>query len=244
MIQKYEEQEITQNNTIKSSTTEISVENCSRMISSSSSSISTRAMTAITSSSTADNLNDVKCADDGNDDGGKETNGILNGEIDESGHPTNATRNVENIESADVDMTEVDGGRDVAATVTTKSSRTILSKITTNGSGSMTTTTTAANENKSNANTPDSVKACELLSHFAMTPTTKLPPPEVTMQRPLKPQSEMDFSVPYNIINNYFSVGVVSKRRTLGNRIPFFFSPICFLQPGLFFFFWFGSCMR
>lgn len=221
MIQKYEEKEITQNNTIKSSTTEISVENCSRMISSSSSSISTRAITAITSSSTADNLNEVKCVDDD----GKETNGILNGEIEESDHQTNVESKTENIENIDVDMVDVDCGRDdVSATFTTKNNKTILSKITTNGSGTMTMTTTATNENKSNANTPDSIKASELLSHFAMTPTTKLPPPEVTMQRPLKPQSEMDFSVPYNIINNYFSVGVVSKSCTLGNQIELFFS--------------------
>lgn len=181
MIQKYDE-EITRNNTIKS-TTEISVENCSRMISSSSS-IST---TAIEIVSSPDKLNEAKC-----NDGVSETNGILNREIEKSDHQSSSEQQEEC----------VDGG----ANITTKTSSTTTTfTTTTNGGGGG-----AGGETKSNANTPDSNKGSDVVSHFTMTPTTKLPPPEAIMQRPLKPQTEMDFLVPYNIINNYFSVGVVS----------------------------------
>lgn len=66
----------------------------------------------------------------------------------------------------------------------------------------------AATDPMRNANNATTTKVCDVLN--VNSTITKLPPPEVTMQRPLKPQSEMDFAVPYNIINNYFSVGVVS----------------------------------
>lgn len=163
VIQKYEEEMITRDNIIKS-TTEICVENHSRVVSSTS------------STSTKDIAN---------------TNGILNGDIEESDQQTTVE------EEAD-EMVDNDG-----ATLTTKaSSKVTLSKIMTKSDG---------RETKSNANTPDSNKASDFLSHFTKTPTNKVTAPEVTVQRPIKPQSEMDFAVPYNIINNYFSVGVVSR---------------------------------
>lgn len=197
VIQKYEE-ELTLSNTIKS-TTEISVD-CSRMMSSS---LSSSGMIAFSSST--DRISEIRLPEEGDhennqtDDGPSgETNGISNGENKQSEHQTCAEHNAEHI----------DAGEMIKAKTSSKMK---LSKIATNVSGSEST--------KTLVNTPDSIKACDLLSQFASTPTSKLPPHEVTVQRPLKPQSEMDFSVPYNIINNYFSVGVVSAIYSL-----FFFS--------------------
>lgn len=181
------------------STTEISVENCSRMISSSSS-ISTKSI-AITSS--IDQLNEIKCID-GTNGNGTNTNGIFNGQIEESEPQTSVER--QHVEIVDINgsggRVDCDDGDGSCSMVTKKSSSklSIASKL-----------VTKSGDSKSSPNTPDSIKACDLLSQFSMTPTSKNPPTEVTMQRPLKPVSEMDFSVPYNIINNYFSVGVVSN---------------------------------
>lgn len=188
VIQKYEK-EITQHNTIKKSTTEISVENSSRMMSSSSSLSSSKMTTAFRSST--DQLSECKFTvgsdrQDGDVPTNEEpSNNNQNGEIIESDHQTSIVHDAETVD-------------DDEKITTKKCSKMRLSKITTNGSEST----------KSNANTPDSVKSSDLLSQFTMTPTSKMAPAEVT--RPLKPQSEMDFAVPYNIINNYFSVGVVS----------------------------------
>lgn len=192
VIQKYEEEISTQNNTIKS---EISVENCSRMVSSSSSSSSTR---KIVIRSSTEQINDasveaaeIACEGDDAAAAAAVSNGntVRNGDVNESDQQTSVEHHH-----------HTESGEDGEKITIKKTSKMKLSKITTNGSESI----------KSNANTPDSVRAGDLLSQFQMTPTSKVPPTEVTVQRPLKPQSEMDFAVPYNIINNYFSVGVVS----------------------------------
>lgn len=194
VIQKYEEEMLTQQNTIKS-TTEISMENCSssRMMSSSSS--SSMRMISIRSSTSTGQLKDNGATMDEAVD--EENGGLQNGvTVNDDDEQEECDRQM----SVEHEHESVDG---VSEKMTTKMSNKMkLSKITTNGSGSESI--------KSNVNTPDSAKASDFLSQFSMTPTSKLAPSEVAVQRPLKPQSEMDFSVPYNIINNYFSVGVVS----------------------------------
>lgn len=108
----------------------------------------------------------------------------------------------------------------LSTTMTLKQQNFFSSKITKSNSSNGGMNEDAVRKNADHATEPlrrtnNVTKAYDVLN--VNSTITKLPPPEVTMQRPLKPQSEMDFAVPYNIINNYFSVGVVSGQT---NHIP------------------------
>lgn len=187
VIQKYEEETARNSlNRIKS-TQEISLQNYNRI--------------TMTSSSSASNVNSKLPSID---------------KLDNIQHDTDASTSAAGITNGDVttdvkEKNNLDHGfsnnqlcankqiKECVTTMTmTQQKKTISSKITTSG-GNLSST---CNDGNGNDN-----KTGDVLSNFSI---TKLPPPEVTMQRPLKPQTEMDFSVPYNIINNYFSVGVVS----------------------------------
>lgn len=202
VIEKYEE-EITRNsnsNRIKS-TQEISVENFNRTLMTTSSSTSN-----ISANICDDNkLSEIACS--------KLSCGFPNGQMTEeteheietennnsnnNSNSNNSNNNSNNNDNNDNNSNNNQPLKKIEECMTTTTLKKSIStkKITTNGS-----------DNKLNTTSMISTKANDVLNNFTI---TKLPPPEMTIQRPIKPQSEMDFSVPYNIINNYFSVGVVS----------------------------------
>lgn len=209
VIQTYEE---IKNNT---KTTEISVENFNRIVSSSSTHADLCSDAEIIGIPAASTLLCSTFAADSNGDichGGAEdivTTKMLNIAEGDDGE-NDADQQVE------VQVVEVNGtgggGADAATMFSTKCSTTkstmsvIKSSMTTATNGGVTSCSSSSNIAESTVidnNKPN--KGSEALIN-----NSKLN--EVTVQRPLKPQSEMDFLVPYNIINNYFSVGVVSKR--------------------------------
>lgn len=187
MIQTYEE---VKNNT---KTMEISMENYNRTVSSS------------TTTTTADNLNDVLRPKEVHFNNGdikdSETKSTINSDIVDADNESTTTRtNLTTLvtttngnlttSSTNVMCTGIvsgngssGGGGGGGGVVSVGSGAT--------GVGVVSDSTTSLDNNKNSE-----LNNCKIN--------------EVTIQRPLKPQSEMDFLVPYNIINNYFSVGVVS----------------------------------